>query len=168
MSDLKARIEAALRGAPADCPYEDACPGDDGCTHGSHKPDYVAMTAAVLAVFDEQEAQHADCCVDREERDALTTRVRELEQDHIALMRAQGALADAGTVPTGDVEAGIRMLTARVRELEVVLERARKQYEHSASCRLILAGGCNCDAWENRGLLHTEISRVLARRPETP
>ena len=129
---LRKRIEAALRVGIRDCEcYHE-------CTNPA--PDFDSLTAAVLAVVEE-------------ERDT----------EHIALMRAQGALADAGLVPTGNVEQGIRLLTARVGQLEgalnvdaltqLIMERAKAMpnAKFGEGCRRI-----------------AEAIAALARRPEEP
>ena len=61
------------------------------------------------------------------ELERLRERIATLE---IALKRADGALANAACVPTGDIERGIRLLTERIRALEAAL--ASTHFHHKA------------------------------------
>jgi len=101
-------------------------------------------------------ATYCDRCVDElmqavrdDFQDTLAEQAREIESMRIAQQRADGALADAGTVPTGNLERGIRMLTAERDVLQAALagqvreiERLKRAIGHAAH-RNHISDGCD-------------------------
>ena len=119
----KNEIEALLRAIPCKkCggPYEHYRHSSEGsCLYDF---DYSAIADALHAAWErESRLDRLDIRAAFEARDAIQERAAAAE---IRLTRADGALADAATVPTRDIERGIRLLTeqrdaaeARVRAL---------------------------------------------------
>lgn len=63
-------------------------------------PDYPALAAVVRGLVDEQAAHHADCCVDREERDTLRAALAE----RMVSWDRYAAVQERLTKETADVE----------------------------------------------------------------
>jgi hypothetical protein len=96
---------------------------------------FVAATAPEAYLQQALRAVHAAVeSSARSDGSPLARLTEERDQAEIKLTRAQGALADAATVTTGDVEAGIRALTAERDRLREALEATVNHFIDGKPC----------------------------------
>ena len=79
----------------------------------------------------------------------------------VEIKRCEGALADAATVPTDNVEHGIRLLTQQLAEARAALQHVSVTSSRYRSHRSDCQAQCTCDAVEDDKQIKNEINRIV-------